>query len=422
MKSKPTGIESIAIRRAVIADSDKVRYRVYSSPTEFIAVIAESALMAVKVSGISKPHKIVRDLPTEGIAIEAKKMASIDPNALRITLPTEKTESEKQLVAQLGAERNMEKEKQESFKAMNIADLQNKGGPRARILPPEMLSEIIEQHTRAEYETIVSRTIEQIRAGNFYQANITRKFYGSFDHTPDSWQIFEALCAASPAPYSAYIRHGSVAVLSSSPECLLTVDSRGTMTTRPIKGSARRGTDETSDAAIRDALKASDKNHAENLMIVDLMRNDLSRVSEPQTVNVVEQSALYSYRTIHHLISTIQSKKLTHVGVYDAVRACFPAGSMTGAPKIAAIAWCEAQEKMERGLYSGAIGWFGGGNTCDLSVVIRTLIIDGECFEFQVGGGIVADSTPTDEWRETMTKARGIIAALGLREEDLARL
>jgi hypothetical protein len=149
MKSKPTGIESIAIRRAVIADSDKVRYRVYSSPTEFIAVIAESALMAVKVSGISKPHKIVRDLPTEGIAIEAKKMASIDPNALRITLPTEKTESEKQLVAQLGAERNMEKEKQESFKAMNIADLQNKGGPRARILPPEMLSEIIEQHTRA---------------------------------------------------------------------------------------------------------------------------------------------------------------------------------------------------------------------------------------------------------------------------------
>jgi anthranilate/para-aminobenzoate synthase component I len=203
---------------------------------------------------------------------------------------------------------------------------------------------------------------------------------------------------------------------------LLTVDSRGTMTTRPIKGSARRGTDETSDAAIRDALKASDKNHAENLMIVDLMRNDLSRVSEPQTVNVVEQSALYSYRTIHHLISTIQSKKLTHVGVYDAVRACFPAGSMTGAPKIAAIAWCEAQEKMERGLYSGAIGWFGGGNTCDLSVVIRTLIIDGECFEFQVGGGIVADSTPTDEWRETMTKARGIIAALGLREEDLARL
>jgi para-aminobenzoate synthetase component I len=276
--------------------------------------------------------------------------------------------------------------------------------------------------SRAEYETIVSRTIEQIRAGNFYQANITRKFYGSFDHTPDSWQIFEALCAASPAPYSAYIRHGSVAVLSSSPECLLTVDSRGTMTTRPIKGSARRGTDETSDAAIRDALKASDKNHAENLMIVDLMRNDLSRVSEPQTVNVVEQSALYSYRTIHHLISTIQSKKLTHVGVYDAVRACFPAGSMTGAPKIAAIAWCEAQEKMERGLYSGAIGWFGGGNTCDLSVVIRTLIIDGECFEFQVGGGIVADSTPTDEWRETMTKARGIIAALGLREEDLARL
>lgn len=149
MKPKPTGIESIAIRRAVLADSDKVRYRVYSSPTEFIAVIAESALMAVKVSGVAKPHKIVRDLPTEGIAVEAKKMAAIDPTALRITLPTEKTESEKQLMTQMGAERNMDKEKMESFKAMNIADLQHKGGPRARILPPEMLSEIIEQHARA---------------------------------------------------------------------------------------------------------------------------------------------------------------------------------------------------------------------------------------------------------------------------------
>lgn len=276
--------------------------------------------------------------------------------------------------------------------------------------------------TRAAYESVVAQTLEQIHAGNFYQANITRKFYGTFETTPDSWHIFNSLCAASPAPYSAYVREGTQSILSSSPECFLSIDEKGLMTTRPIKGSARRSDDEAADAAIQHQLKTSTKNHAENLMIVDLMRNDLARASTPQTVEVVELSALYSYRTIHHLISTIRAQKLPHVNAYDAVRACFPAGSMTGAPKIAAMRWCAEKEKLERGLYSGAIGWFGGGNICDLSVVIRTLILDDDRFEFQVGGGIVADSTPEDEWRETITKARGILAALGLAEDDLANL
>ncbi|MBX9726551.1 MAG: hypothetical protein K2X09_04725 [Rickettsiales bacterium] len=184
MKSKPTGIESIALRRAVIADSDKVRYRVYSGPTEFIAVIAESALMAVKVSGVAKPHKIVRDLPTEGIAIEAKKMAAIDPAALRISLPTEKTEGEKQLMTQMGAERNMDQEKIESFKAMNIADLQHKGGPRARILPPEMLSEIIEQHTRATMPQATSPELMTV----------------SLPDEPEALPAIEVVAEPAPAP------------------------------------------------------------------------------------------------------------------------------------------------------------------------------------------------------------------------------
>ncbi len=276
--------------------------------------------------------------------------------------------------------------------------------------------------TRAEYERIVADTIAQIRDGNFYQANITRKFFGSFDSAPDSWQLFLKLTAASPAPYSAYIRHGESAILSSSPECFLSIDEKGVMVTRPIKGSARRSEDAATDEKIRSALASSTKNHAENLMIVDLMRNDLSRASVPMSVTVAEQSALYSYATIHHLISTIRAQKLPDVSVYDAVRACFPAGSMTGAPKRAAIDWCTAREKLERGVYSGAIGWFGAGDICDLSVVIRTLILDGDRFEFQVGGGIVADSTPEDEWRETITKARGILAALGLSEADLEKL
>ncbi|MES2984784.1 MAG: anthranilate synthase component I family protein [Pseudomonadota bacterium] len=276
--------------------------------------------------------------------------------------------------------------------------------------------------SRRAYESIVSDSIARIHKGDFYQANITRKFFGDFATTPDSWRIFSALTSASPAPYSAYIRHGEAAILSSSPECFLSVDAAGTITTRPIKGSARRSADAVEDEKIQQQLQTSAKNHAENLMIVDLMRNDLARVSDTGSVHVTEQSALYSYATIHHLISTIQSQKRADISVYDVVRACFPAGSMTGAPKIAAMEWCAAQEKIERGVYSGAIGWFGGGQRCDLSVVIRTLIIEGSRFEFQVGGGIVADSTPAEEWRETITKARGILRALGLTEDDLAAI
>lgn len=284
------------------------------------------------------------------------------------------------------------------------------------------MRELASNLSRTDYERVVADTVTQIHEGQFYQANITRKFYGSFSSQPDRFAIFKKLAAASPAPYSAFIQQGESAILSSSPECFLRITADGMMTTRPIKGSARRSNDSAQDTLIAQALANSPKNHAENLMIVDLMRNDLARVSAPESVKVIEQSGLYSYATIHHLISTIQAKKLDTVSAYDAVHACFPAGSMTGAPKIAAMRWCATQEKLERGVYSGAIGWFGAGDSCDLSVVIRTLILDGDRFEFQVGGGIVADSTPEDEWRETLVKARGICAALGLSETAIASL
>ena len=146
MKSKPKVIESIALRRATIADTDKVRYRVYSGPTEFIAVIAESALMAVKVSGVRKPHKIVRDMPTEGIAVEAKKMAAMDAGAARVPLPVAQIAKPQQLVADLSDHVDIPKES--LFRPMNLGDLRRSGIGRARILPPEMLSEIIEKHTK----------------------------------------------------------------------------------------------------------------------------------------------------------------------------------------------------------------------------------------------------------------------------------
>ena len=287
---------------------------------------------------------------------------------------------------------------------------------------PYCVQEIQSNMSREQYEITIRRTLEQIAKGNFYQANITRKFFGRFNTAPNSWDIFQTLCAQSPAPYSAYIKRENTAILSSSPECFLTVKADRTMIARPIKGSAKRGATPMDDITLQNELAASEKNIAENLMIVDLMRNDLARVSEPASVSVSERAALYSYATIHHLVSTISARRKENISVYDAVQAAFPPGSMTGAPKISAIRWCDAVETRERGVYSGVIGWFGAKNTCDLSVVIRTLMIQDDRFEFQVGGGIVADSTPDGEWKETLVKAQAIARTLGITEETLAAL
>lgn len=274
--------------------------------------------------------------------------------------------------------------------------------------------------TRARYEESVRDTVHAIAAGDFYQANITRKFSGTLTAHAEPMALFARLCARSPAPFSALIRHGDMAILSSSPESFLQVDAQ-TITARPIKGSIRRGADAGEDMRLREQLRSSEKNQAENLMIVDLMRHDLAQVSKPGSVRVREQSALYSYATIHHLVSTIDAQRAASVSVIDIVRACFPPGSMTGAPKHAVMQWCAAQERIARGVYSGAIGWLNAAR-CDLSVVIRTVLLAGDRFEFQVGGGIVADSDPADEWHETLVKARGIAQAMGIDEATLAAL
>lgn len=276
--------------------------------------------------------------------------------------------------------------------------------------------------TKAEYIEIVDRTIEEILAGHFYQANITRKFFGTLQSTPNPVLLFRELCQISPAPYSAFIKKGEDAILSSSPECFLSIDTEGNIVARPIKGSIARAVNKAEDAQLKATLQVSAKDNAENRMIVDLMRNDLARTSTPGSVMMEENAKVYSYATIHHLIPTIKAKKLLSLSTLEVVKQCFPPGSMTGAPKIAAMRWCSSQEPMERGIYSGAIGWFGGDGSCDLSVVIRTLLLRGQQFEFQVGGGIVADSTPEKEWMETLVKARGLCSLLGIMEETLAAL
>jgi para-aminobenzoate synthetase component 1 len=238
----------------------------------------------------------------------------------------------------------------------------------------------------------------------------------------NSFSLFCRLCSVSPAPYSAFLKYEDKAVISSSPECFIHIQADGLVEMRPIKGSAARGLSEEEDKKIADKLYNSTKDRAENLMIVDLCRNDLSRGCKPGSVKVTQLYSIEQYATVHHMVSRIQGQKKPSECAIDVVKSCFPPGSMTGAPKIKAMEYCNTLEKHQRGIYSGAIGWFGGDGSVNLSVVIRTLLIDKNLFEFQVGGGIVLDSDPELEWHETLIKARGIGHTLGIVESQLEQL
>lgn len=276
--------------------------------------------------------------------------------------------------------------------------------------------------SKAEYIEKVAHIVDCINAGDLYQANLTRKFYGEFVQTPDYFQLFKKLCAASPASYSAFMRIDENYILSSSPELFLKLDAYGNITTRPIKGTQKRGADKESDAALKTELQNSEKDRAENIMIVDLMRNDLAKSCEIGSVKTDKLFEVTTHATIHHLSSNISGLKRNDCTIIDVVRECFPAGSMTGTPKITAMNLCSKLEQQERGVYSGSIGWFGGDGECELSVVIRTIIACGNKFEFQVGGGIVADSTPEKEWQETIEKAKGMLLALDIKTEIIEQL
>ncbi|MGE3713892.1 MAG: aminodeoxychorismate synthase component I [Alphaproteobacteria bacterium] len=276
------------------------------------------------------------------------------------------------------------------------------------------VSELHSNMSSAQYRQHVQTILDHIHAGDLYQANLTRKFFGSFTETPEPFALFASLCTISPAPYSAYLRLGDTAILSSSPELFLSIDHAGNMRARPIKGTSARNADPAKDAASRSALANSDKDKAENLMIVDLMRNDLSRSCIPGSVQTHELFEVTSHANVHHMSSTITGQRRADCPSIEAVRHCFPPGSMTGAPKIRAMTLCSALEKQCRGPYAGAIGYFDGTGACELSVVIRTLILRGRRFEFQVGGAIVADSDPQAEQQETFDKASGVLTALGI--------
>lgn len=264
---------------------------------------------------------------------------------------------------------------------------------------------------RAAHEAMVRRTIDYILAGDIYQANITQRFSAELGPTDDPFALYCALRRRNPAPFAAFLRHGEVAIVSASPERFLKLD-RGRVETRPIKGTRPRGASPAEDEALKRELSASIKDQAENLMIVDLLRNDLSRVCRDHTVEVPVLFGLESFATVHHLVSVVTGELNPGKGAIDLLRAAFPGGSITGAPKIRAMEIIAELEPTRRGPYCGSIGYVGFDGAMDTSIVIRTICILGRQLTFQVGGGIVADSDPAAEYEESLTKAKAMIEVL----------
>jgi para-aminobenzoate synthetase component 1 len=263
--------------------------------------------------------------------------------------------------------------------------------------------------TRAAYQDAVARVIEYILAGDIFQANLSQRLEAPLVGTP--LELYRRLRSRNPAPFSAFLDFGDLVVASSSPERFLRA-ADGHVEARPIKGTRPRGVGPEHDAALALALAESDKDRAENVMIVDLLRNDLSRVCEPGSVRVPELFALEQYATVHHLVSTVVGDLVPTRDAADLLRAAFPGGSITGAPKVRAMQIIAELEPTRRGVYCGAIGYWSVTGALDTSIVIRTYLVLGDAVYFQVGGGVVADSEPEQEYRETLDKAQGLIAAL----------
>ena len=268
--------------------------------------------------------------------------------------------------------------------------------------------------TPSWYADAFAAVQRELHRGNSYEVNLTYREH--LTSTTDPVAAYLRLRADNPAPYAGYLQHGDVALLSSSPERYATVDRTRWVETKPIKGTTPRGASEAEDAAERERLASDPKFRAENLMIVDLLRNDLSMVCEPGTVEVPALMQVESYASVHQLVSTVRGHLRDGVGTVAALRALFPAGSMTGAPKLRTMEIIDRVEDSPRGVYAGAFGWIGGDGRADLGVVIRSLVArrDGDAWAYTLGtgGGITVRSDVDEEYAETRWKAARLRSAL----------
>jgi para-aminobenzoate synthetase len=290
---------------------------------------------------------------------------------------------------------------------------------RLAALPPLVEPEIDEgrepielclSRSRGRYLEDIAACKDHLVAGHSYEICLTNKVIA--EAVPDPLELYRVLRRVNPAPFAAFLRFGEVAVLSSSPERFLRIDSDRWAEARPIKGTARRGETSEEDGRLAGRLRADEKSRAENTTIVDLLRNDLGIVCEYGTVSAPDLLWVESYETVHQLVSTVRGRLRDGVESPECIRACFPPGSMTGAPKKRTMEILDELEGEARGVYSGAIGYLGLSGGCDLSVAIRTIVIDGESTSIGAGGAIVIGSDAEDEFEEALLKAGAPLAAI----------
>ncbi|MEV6129494.1 aminodeoxychorismate synthase component I [Streptomyces violaceusniger] len=314
-------------------------------------------------------------------------------------------------LAEEGAERGGE-EPARAWLRETAARLAELTGQRPRRTPLNGgPGEVRLRHGRERYLERIAACQELITAGETYEVCLTNM--AEADGPVDPWAAYQYLRRLSPAPFGALLRFGPLSVLSTSPERFLRVFGDGTVESQPIKGTRPRGSSPAEDELLRVDLATSEKDRSENLMIVDLVRNDLGRTAEVGSVRVPKIFDVETYATVHQLVSTVRAVLRPSSSAVESVRAAFPGGSMTGAPKIRTMQIIDDLEEGPRGVYSGAIGYFSLSGACDLSIVIRTLVVTPDRIRYGVGGAIVALSDPDEEFEETAVKATPLLRLLG---------
>ena len=288
--------------------------------------------------------------------------------------------------------------------------------PAASAPKPGAAPQVTSNFTRDAFEEAVRKCKDYIAAGDVIQVVPSQRF--STKVTADPFDIYRALRSLNPSPYMYYLAYGDIKLIGSSPEILVT-EERGNVTVRPIAGTRWRGATEDEDKALADELLKDEKELAEHIMLVDLGRNDVGRVCRYGSVEVDELMVIERYSHVMHIVSNVKGRLRMDQDQFDLLRACFPAGTVSGAPKIRAMEIIDEVEPTRRGTYAGAIGYFSYSGDMDTCITIRTILIQGDTAYIQAGGGVVADSVPAREYEETQNKAKAMIKAIEMAEAGL---
>jgi anthranilate synthase component 1 len=276
-------------------------------------------------------------------------------------------------------------------------------------------SEVSSNFSRAEFQAMVSKAKEYIYAGDVIQTVLSQRLTRCSRANP--FTVYRALRSINPSPYMYYLHLGNFHIAGASPELLVRVED-GIVSTHPIAGTRRRGKDAAEDLALEEELRHDKKECAEHIMLVDLGRNDIGRISEPGTVEVTQLMDVERYSHVMHLVSHVQGKLRAGLSQFDALRSCFPAGTVSGAPKIRAMEIIAELEKEKRGPYAGAVGYFDFSGNLDTAIAIRTIVMKNNIACMQAGAGIVADSIPEQEYQESLNKAQALLVAIDQAEAD----